>query len=55
MVTSPLLHDVENLRHKWGWLLTLGIVMILLGSIALVIMPAGDTGYNPCTRLALGS
>jgi len=40
MVTSPLLNSVESLHHKWGWLLTLGIVMILLGSIALFMMPA---------------
>ncbi len=40
MVTNPLFHDIENLRHKWGWLLTLGIVMVLLGSIALFVMPA---------------
>ncbi len=40
MVTSPLFHDIQNLHRKWGWLLTLGIVMILLGSIALFVMPA---------------
>ena len=50
MVTSPLLHDIENLRHKWGWLLTLGIVMIHLGSIALVITPAATLA----TILVLG-
>jgi uncharacterized membrane protein HdeD (DUF308 family) len=38
--TTTLLMDVENLRHKWGWLLTLGIVMILLGTFALVVTPA---------------
>jgi uncharacterized membrane protein HdeD (DUF308 family) len=38
--TTMLLMDVENLRHKWGWLLTLGIVMILLGTFALIVTPA---------------
>jgi uncharacterized membrane protein HdeD (DUF308 family) len=38
--TTTLLMDVENLRHRWGWLLTLGIVMILLGTFALVVTPA---------------
>jgi uncharacterized membrane protein HdeD (DUF308 family) len=38
--TTTLLMDVENLRHKWGWLLTLGIVMILLGTFALIVTPA---------------
>lgn len=39
MHTNMLLMDVENLRHKWGWLLALGIVMILLGTFALIVTP----------------
>jgi len=50
MITSPWLHDIGTLRHKWRWLVTLGIVMILLGSIALVIMPAATLA----TVLGLG-
>ncbi len=40
MHTSMLLMDVENLRHKWGWLLTLGIAMVILGTIAMIVTPA---------------
>jgi len=40
MHTSLLLMDVENLRHKWVWLLTLGIVMVILGTIAMIVTPA---------------
>lgn len=35
---------VENLRHRWGWLLALGIVMLLFGTIALFITPAATIG-----------
>lgn len=50
MVTSPLQYDIVNQSHNWGWLLALGIVMILLGSIALFIMPAATLA----TILVLG-
>jgi len=50
MGTDLLVHDIANLRHHWGWLLTLGIVMVLLGAIALYIMPAATIG----TVLVLG-
>lgn len=44
MITTPLLLELESLRHKWGWLLTLGIFMIVLGIVALIIMPAATIG-----------
>src|SRR5581483_4418945 len=50
MVTTALLVDFEILRHKWGWLLALGIVMVVLGTIALFIIPAATVG----TVLVLG-
>jgi uncharacterized membrane protein HdeD (DUF308 family) len=50
MSTSGLFHGVENLRNHWGWLLTLGIVMVIFGTIALYIMPAATIG----TVLVLG-
>jgi uncharacterized membrane protein HdeD (DUF308 family) len=50
MVTSPLFLEVENLRRRWGWLMTLGILMVILGTIALIIMPAATIG----TVLVLG-
>ncbi len=39
MVTTPLLSGVETLRRHWGWLLALGIVLILLGIWALALLP----------------
>ena len=50
MVTSPLLFELEGVRQRWGWLLALGIVMVVLGTIALFIMPAATLG----TVLVLG-
>ncbi|MGZ4867956.1 MAG: HdeD family acid-resistance protein [Candidatus Angelobacter sp.] len=50
MITTPLFLELENLRHKWGWLMALGILMIVLGIVALVIMPAATIG----TVLVLG-
>jgi len=50
MSTSVRFHDAANLRHHWGWLLTLGIVMVVLGAIAIYVMPAATIG----TVLVLG-
>jgi uncharacterized membrane protein HdeD (DUF308 family) len=50
MITSPLFFEFENLRHRWGWLLGLGIIMVALGTIALFITPAATIG----TVLVLG-
>jgi len=50
MSTSVELHDAAHLHHHWGWLLTLGIVMVFLGVVALFIMPAATIG----TVLVLG-
>ena len=36
MITTPFFLELENLRHKWGWLLSLGILMIVLGTIAAI-------------------
>jgi uncharacterized membrane protein HdeD (DUF308 family) len=44
MATSLLFFDSESLRPRWGWLLFLGIVMVFLGTVALVIMPAATLG-----------
>jgi uncharacterized membrane protein HdeD (DUF308 family) len=50
MSTSPLFNGIETLRHRWGWLFTLGIVMAILGTIAMIIMPAATLA----TVLVLG-
>lgn len=50
MTTDALLFDIESLRHRWGWLLVLGIIMVFLGTIALFITPAATIG----TVLVLG-
>jgi len=50
MATSASFLEVDNIRHKWGWLLVLGISMVILGTIALFITPAATLG----TVLVLG-
>src|SRR5258707_13115900 len=42
-MTSPgvLFVELENLRHRWGWFLLLGIILICLGTIALLMTPVG--------------
>jgi uncharacterized membrane protein HdeD (DUF308 family) len=42
-------HD-EEIRHKWGWFLAMGILLIVLGIIALVYTPAATLA----TVLVLG-
>jgi len=39
-MATLLILDVEELRDKWGWLLGLGIAMIVLGTISLAVVPA---------------
>jgi uncharacterized membrane protein HdeD (DUF308 family) len=50
MATSPMIFEFDRLRHRWGWLLTLGIVMGFLGIVALFMIPAATLG----TVLVLG-
>ncbi|MGA9474272.1 MAG: HdeD family acid-resistance protein [Terriglobales bacterium] len=50
MTTSALVLEFNDLRHKWGWLLVLGLSMVILGTIALIIAPAATLG----TVLVLG-
>jgi uncharacterized membrane protein HdeD (DUF308 family) len=50
MATDALVLEFDGLRHKWGWLLVLGISMVILGTIALFITPAATLG----TVLVLG-
>lgn len=40
MVTPVPLSEIDYLHHSWGWLLALGIVLIVLGIIALAFIPA---------------
>ena len=40
MTPSMLVLGLEDLHHKWGWFLALGIALIVLGIIALGVMPA---------------
>src|SRR5438105_9398446 len=44
MATTPLLFEFDRLQHRWGWLLTLGIIMVILGTIAFIIAPAATIG-----------
>jgi uncharacterized membrane protein HdeD (DUF308 family) len=50
MTTDVLVLELDDLRHKWGWLLAVGISMVFLGTIALFIAPAATIG----TILVLG-
>lgn len=50
MSTNPLIFEYDIVRPRWGWLLFLGILMIVLGTVALFIMPAASIG----TALVLG-
>jgi uncharacterized membrane protein HdeD (DUF308 family) len=50
MPATPFPSVFEDLRHKWGWFLTLGIIMLLLGTVAFIITPAATIG----TVLVLG-
>lgn len=50
MATNRMMFDVEVLRPKWGWMLVLGILMVALGTIALILIPAATIG----TALVLG-
>jgi uncharacterized membrane protein HdeD (DUF308 family) len=50
MATTLLFSGLSELRQKWGWLLALGIVMILLGFVALSIIPYTTIG----TSIVLG-
>ena len=50
MAASLVLMDLHELRHKWGWFLALGIVMTVLGIVALALIPAASLA----TVLVLG-
>ena len=40
MPSTLLFFDLDELHHKWGWFLAFGIGLIVLGFIALSIIPA---------------
>jgi hypothetical protein len=44
MVTAAPLTVLEHLRKSWGWFLALGIVLVVLGVIALTFIPAATLG-----------
>ena len=39
MTATLLFLEIEDLRHKWGWFLALGISLMILGVIAFMIIP----------------
>jgi uncharacterized membrane protein HdeD (DUF308 family) len=49
-MATTLLYELEELRPRWGWFLALGIGLVIIGTIALFIMPAATMG----TVLVLG-
>jgi uncharacterized membrane protein HdeD (DUF308 family) len=40
MITTPLFLEVRELREKWGWFLALGVALVILGIVALWLIPA---------------
>jgi uncharacterized membrane protein HdeD (DUF308 family) len=50
MVSDLLLLDLEQMRRRWAWLLALGLLMLLLGTVAFFLAPAATLG----TVLVLG-
>jgi uncharacterized membrane protein HdeD (DUF308 family) len=44
LTATPLLLEAEELRHRWGWMLGLGILMVVLGIVALYMAPAATFG-----------
>ena len=40
MSTPALFNDFTQLHHRWGWFLALGILLVVLGIVALVYTPA---------------
>lgn len=50
MTATALPIDFENLRKNWGWFLVLGILLIVLGAVALIYTPSATIG----TVLLLG-
>ncbi|HZQ91055.1 MAG TPA: HdeD family acid-resistance protein [Terriglobales bacterium] len=38
-MATPMFMDLERLRHRWGWFLALGILMIVAGTVAFFTMP----------------
>lgn len=39
MGSNTLLAEIEHLRHTWGWVFGLGMLMVVLGIIALFMIP----------------
>ncbi len=50
MATSIFVGDLESLRDHRGWMMALGIALVVLGIVALIFAPAATVG----TVLALG-
>jgi len=50
MIDAVLLADIEKLRHRWGWFLALGILLLILGTIAFFTVPVATLA----TVIALG-
>ena len=44
MGTVAPLTGLERIRKSWGWFLALGLVLVVLGGIALAFIPAATLG-----------
>ena len=52
MATPRFPVSIEDLGHKWGWFLVLGILLILLGITSLVYTPRSNACQCFNTRMA---
>lgn len=50
MASNVLVREFSQIRRRWGWLLALGVLMVVLGTIAFFLIPAATLG----TVLVLG-
>ena len=50
LAQNPLIAGLEEIRHSWGWLLALGILLVVLGGICIV----GDVTATFATVLVFG-
>jgi uncharacterized membrane protein HdeD (DUF308 family) len=50
LTRNPLIAGMEDIRGSWGWILTFGILLILLGGICII----GDISATFVTVIAFG-
>ena len=44
MSSNEFLVEASRVGHRWGWFLFVGILLLVVGAIALVLTPAATLG-----------